>query len=57
MELEAMMNIDIASACGHLVYGRPQVDVQVLDGAAGGAHEVWMTRGVATIIAGAAAEG
>jgi hypothetical protein len=57
IELEALMNVSVASAGDYLGHRRPQVDVEVLDGAAHAAHEVGMRRGIATIIASAAAEG
>jgi hypothetical protein len=57
VELEALMNVSVASTGDYLGYRRPQVDVQVLDGAAHTAHEVGMGERVATIIAGSAIEG
>ncbi len=51
------MNVSVASTVGHLGCCWPQVDFQVFDGAAGGTHEVWMRRGIATIIAALAAGG
>jgi hypothetical protein len=52
-----MADISVAFRGSHLLCYRPEVDVQVLDGAANRAHEVGMRARVTTVVVAATTEG